>query len=107
MKNVLKKQILEVLKEYPQSRDSDQWLTIKIWAKYYPSRIHLNELTNDKYIFLKDIMEMPREDNVKRIRAVIQNEENKFLPTSLKVVKKRKINEQKWKDYLNSEFKRL
>ncbi len=94
----LKSQILQILENYPKSRDSDLWLTIKLWCVFYPSRIKNDEKLG-KFVFLKDIMELPREDAVKRIRAVIQNEEHKYLPTNWKVAKQRKINEDIWKDY--------
>ena len=45
-------------------------------------------------------MEMPREDSIKRTRAMIQNKEKKFLPTNWKIAKKRKIKENEWRDYI-------
>lgn len=98
----LKPKILKILANFPQSRNSDMWLTIKLWTVYYPSRIQ-REKDKAPYIFLKDIMEMPREDAVKRIRAIIQNIEHKFLPTDWKIAKQRKINEADWKRFVNSE----
>ena len=60
-------------------------------------------------IWLEALYKVPREDNVKRIRAIIQNDEHLFLPTDAKVRKKRQINEQDWLDYvrLSSEHLRL
>lgn len=97
----LKVQVLKILQDFPKSRDSDQWLTIKLWCVFYPTRIHrlIGNVKSKPYIFLEDIMEMPREDNVKRIRAIIQNEEKKFLPTTWEVAKQRDINELEWKEY--------
>ena len=103
MTDSLKNQVEQILTKYPQARNSDQWLTLKLWAVFYPNKVRIHELTNQKYVFLNDIMDLPREDNVKRIRAVIQNEENRLLPTSLDVVKQRRINEKIWKEYLNKE----
>lgn len=97
----LKQQVLRILDEFPQSRNSDQWLTIKLWCVFYPSRIVRLE-NEEPMIRLKDIMDLPREDNVKRVRAIIQNVENKFLPTSLAIVKQRKINEELWREYLKN-----
>lgn len=97
----LRKKIEYVLENFPKGRDSDQWLTLKIWALYYPDYIKVDKGTvNDrKFVYLEDIMSLPREDNVKRIRAVIQNVEKRYLPTSWKVAKQRKINEEEWKEY--------
>ena len=109
--NKLKIQILEILEKYPKSRDSDQWLTIKLWCVYFPSRIHEEVIAYDeddkatktkKYIYLDDIMELPREDDVKRIRAVIQNVEKQFLPTSWAVAKQRKIKQEEWEYYIRN-----
>lgn len=94
----LREAILEVLKVYPKARDSDQWLTLKIWQLYFPSRV-VTLPDESIAIRFRDIMEMPREDNVKRLRAKIQNEEMLYLPTSWEVAKKRGIKEQQWKEY--------
>jgi len=107
--NKLKIKILDILEKYPKSRDSDIWLTIKLWCLYYPSRIRIEEIKDGdvkvgerKYVFLDDIIDLPREDNIKRIRAVIQNKEGKFLPNSWAVAKQRKINEEEWKGYMRN-----
>ena len=55
---------------------------------------------NSGYIYLKDLFELPREDNIKRVRAKIQNEEHKFLPTDFKIMKKRKSASKTWREYL-------
>ena len=94
----LRKAVYEILQECPETRNSDQYLTLKLWTKYYPSRIVKLE-DGRPAIALRDIMDMPREDNVKRVRAKIQNEEKMFLPTSWEVARQRQINEQEWKDY--------
>lgn len=106
----LKSMVLQVLRDFPMSRDSDAWLTVKLWCVFYPSRIQKTEWTNPengktkdrKFIYLDDIIDLPKEDQVKRVRAIIQNEENKFLPTSLDVAKQRKINEDTWREYITS-----
>lgn len=100
MIDTLKSQVLRVLEKYPKTRDSDVRLMLILWQMFYPSRIHKTEPVNRTYIFLQDIMDMPREDNIKRVRAIIQNVEGKFLPTSLEVAKQRKINEEVWKEYI-------
>jgi len=97
MKN-LTKEVEYILENYPESRNSDQYLTLKLWAHFYKSRIQVD--FRGKYVYLKDIMDLPREDNVKRIRAKIQNEEQRLLPTSLEVVKKRRQNEKIWRNYI-------
>lgn len=93
----LKEKVLAVLAETPQARDSDQYLTLCIWNRYYPECI--KEIDGVKHIALTDVMKMPREDSIKRHRAFIQNEERLFLPTKLKVVRRRQQNELLWLDY--------
>jgi len=104
----LRQAIESILENYPKARDSDQWLTIKIWAVFFPDRIHeerLNEGTDleitKKFVYLEDIMALPREDNIKRLRAKIQNEEGKWLPTTWEIAKKRQIEESVWRNYIN------
>lgn len=99
----LKNQVLKILMKYPKTRDSDVRLMLTLWMIYYPSRIHKDSPDENSYVYLKDIMSLPREDNIKRVRAVIQNVENKYLPTSLEVVKQRKINEELWREYIKNE----
>lgn len=161
----LKEKVEDVLKDYPQSRDSDVWLTLKIWSLYYPTLIsrggflmnfrnHIaetlgkramvkpdnfgfaewelyksqtqvwknildefdNTLLKGGYVILdkeskivpvamvelKNIMDLPREDNVKRIRAKFQNEKKMYLPTSLEVAKQRKISDEEWRAWSKS-----
>ena len=90
----LKSQVEFVLEHKPLARDNDITLTLHLWSFFYKSYI------SDGKVALTDIYRLPREDNIKRIRAKIQNEEYRFLPTTLEVVKLRKISEDKWREYL-------
>lgn len=90
--------IIGILQENVKARDSDQYLTIMVWMKYYPESI-VELQDGSKAVKLRDVMILPREDNVKRIRAKIQNEEGMYLPTSMEVARKRGINEEVWKAY--------
>ena len=156
----LKEKVEAVLRDYPQARDSDVWLTLKLWTLYFPNQIrrggtllafrqHIvdtlakrqkekpenftenewlmyqnqseiwpymvkefdyalldggyvkrgedEQLVPVSMIELATVMDMPREDNIKRVRAKIQNEEKKYLPTNLEVARQRKIAEEDWK----------
>lgn len=96
----LKDMVETVLRDVEETRNSDITLTIEIWKRYYPDDV-LNTSRGDKTgIFLESLYNLPREDNVKRIRAKLQNEENKYLPTSEEVRRKRQISEDSWYDYL-------
>lgn len=94
--NELKDQIEYVLDKYPKTRNSDIGLTATIWQVYYQDKVFQNG-EGLVCVRLRDLNYLPREDAIKRIRAKIQNEEMKFLPTELAVVKKRRINEEAWR----------
>lgn len=100
----LKEKILYVLEREPETRNDDALLTFKIIHAYYPDEV---KLIDNKWFISTKALRAVREDCVKRLRAVIQNEESRFLPTTLEVAKKRKINEQVWRDYLNNEHIRI
>lgn len=94
----LKKEVLFCLEKYPETRNSDIKLTNAIWIEFYAYRIR--KVDGEWVVRLIDLYELPTEDNVKRVRAVVQNEEHKYLPTSEEVRRKRKIKEEEWRRYL-------
>lgn len=108
----LREQVDEQLKRDPACRNSDIALMIAIWQEYYPQRIR------EGMIRIVDLYDLPREDNIKRIRAKFQEEaldridkgkikgdEMFYLPTSAEVAKQRKINASIWEKALGY-FKR-
>ncbi len=107
-KKTLKSRVLYILEKYPFTRNDDLVLTLYLWREFYPSKIQRDE-NNKAYIFVEDIKLLPREDHIKRVRANIQNKENKFLPTDINVVKARKLNEEIWREKMrfNDEYRRL
>jgi len=96
----LKEKIKYCLQKYPETRNSDVKLTNSIWVEYYNKYLIRDECGN-LAVKLIDLYELPRQDDVRRIRAKIQNEEGLLLPTSLEVVKQRRINENKWRAYMD------
>lgn len=90
----LQDKIEHCLFKYPQTRNSDILLTRAVWHEFHNSKIF--KVNDRPAIFLEDMMDLPREDNIKRIRAKIQNNLHKFLPNSEEVRKQRKINEVWW-----------
>lgn len=69
-----------------------------IWAKYYPAL--LTSKNGKVCVTLANMYILPREDNIKRIRAKIQNEEKLYLPTDPAIAKKRGWKEDEWRGYL-------
>lgn len=97
----LKDKVLHCLIEYPETRNSDILLTQKIWKTFHYSK--LKQFDGEYYVKVENLLDLPREDTIKRIRATIQNQEKKYLPTNIEVVKKRKINELAWREYINQQ----
>lgn len=88
--------MLKVLELVPHTRDSDIALMIEVWRRYYPKYVKKGS-TGEEGVWLKDLYELPREDNIKRVRAQIQNDDKQFLPTTWEIAKQRKINENVWR----------
>lgn len=101
----LKEKILYCLEHYPETRNSDIKLTNCIWVQYYQDNLFFKDEEDTSYISVKliDIYDLPSEDNVKRLRAIIQNDKlnPKFPPTDIEVFKQRRINEKLWKEEMS------
>lgn len=88
----LKEQVRVVLRSDPETRNSDITLTIRIWQRFYG----VNDLIN-----VYNLYDLPREDNVKRIRAKFCEQRKDWAyPTSLKIAKRRGIKEEEWRQAL-------
>jgi hypothetical protein len=94
----LKNKVEYCLEHYPETRNSDIALTIKIWQVYYG--------VGDT-IAVEQLYNLSREDNVKRIRAHFQNDKGRFVPTVWAVAKQRNFKEEEWRRLLgyNPELK--
>jgi len=90
-----KKMVENILRNIPDTRNSDIALTIEIWKKYCPQFIKIGAM-GDEGVWLKDILKLPREDNIKRERARF-NEEGKYYPTDWAVAKARGIKEDEFR----------
>lgn len=95
----LKDKILYCLTTKPETRNSDIKLTNFFWIHYYPEKIFQND-KKEFCVRLLDLYDLPTEDSIKRVRAVIQNVDGVCLPTDENVRKQRKISEEKWREYL-------
>tara|TARA_R100001086_G_C11847959_1_gene260611 strand:- start:3982 stop:4347 length:366 start_codon:yes stop_codon:yes gene_type:complete len=102
----LRQKVLECLRDDPETRNCDITLTIAIWKKFHSHHIKTGK-TGEEGVWLKDLYSLPREDNVKRHRALIQNGHKRkgkvvppmYPPTRREVVKQRKMNEERWLDF--------
>ena len=90
----LKAMVENVLRDIPETRNSDITLTIEIWKRFYPEKTIGGECSAVRFA---QLYELPREDNVKRARAYFQNDKRLYLPTSEAVAKARGINKDEWR----------
>lgn len=102
-KDILKNQVSYILSHFPETRNSDITLTIELWKNYYPDKL----FNNDQCIYVRDLFDLPREDNIKRIRAKIQNEDREFLPTDIKVFIERARASDEWRKFLGYRVNKL
>lgn len=98
-KSTLDTQVRYCLRVYADTRNSDIELTIRIWKTFYPTALS-KSATGQFYVALDKLADLPREDNVKRVRAKIQNTEKLYLPTDAKVAKARGWEIHEWRKYL-------
>ena len=72
-KETLKIMVTKTLEAVEQTRNDDIVLTTEIWKRYYPEYLRIDALGN-QFVYLRSLNLLPREDNVKRIRAKLQND---------------------------------
>lgn len=95
MSTLSRDMVEKILRNVPESRNSDITLLIEIWKRYYPHKLKKGA-SGEEGVWLKDLYDLPREDGVKRIRATF-NHEGKYFPTDWKVAKGRGIKEDEWR----------
>lgn len=105
-----KEMVLYCLEQYPSTRNCDVTLTTTIWQEFYESQFSklkefLSKLYTEKdspytlgQILTGFMKSVPNEDDIKRIRAFIQNEDGLFLPTDPEVIKQRKVKQLNWRE---------
>lgn len=86
----LKGQVEYCLRHHPETRNSDIVLMTQIWHRFYGV---------GSQVWLYQLGSLPREDSVKRLRAMI-TKDGLYLPTKPEVAKKRRINEEIYRKYL-------
>ena len=94
----LKSQVEHCLQTLPETRNSDITLTIAIWKRFYEEKLFKDEF-GATAVRVRDLMELPREDNIKRIRAQF-NAKGQYMPTVWKVAKQRGFKETEWRNFL-------
>lgn len=88
----IKEQVEYCLQNFPHTRNSDAQLTFRIIHTFLPSDA---KQIDGVWWFSSKALQSVKEDVVKRYRAKF-NEQGKYLPTSEKVFKLRKLNREWW-----------
>lgn len=84
----LKARVEYLLKEFPETRNSDVLLTIKIWKMFYGAKDMMT---------LEHLYDLPSQDGIKRVRAYFQNTLRIYPPTIKEIALKRHWLESDWK----------
>lgn len=91
--------VKEVLRILPHTRNNDAALVVAIWSLFYANKSCVGDgvtaFTVDAITELGG--KIAKFESIRRARQVIQNDEGLYLPTTWKVAKGRRINEDKWK----------
>lgn len=96
---VIYDKVKEVLRILPHTRNNDAALVVAIWNLFFS---HKASIIDGKTAFTVDVIEelggsLAKFESIRRARQVIQNDEGLYLPTTWKVAKGRRINEDKWR----------
>ena len=59
------------LEHFPDTRNSDICLTIKIWESYYSHKLYKAKDGNN-YVCLENMYDLPSEDRISRVRRIVQ-----------------------------------
>lgn len=94
-KNPVSEMVETILRNMPETRNSDITLMIEIWKRYFPQKIKKGA-SGEEGVWLRDLYDLPREDSIKRARAAL-NAEGKYFPTDWEVAKARGIKEDEWR----------
>lgn len=85
--------VLEILKEFPETRDSDSELQIRVIEKYFGK-----QYLNQPYIFVANNPLLPKIESVGRARRRIQREWPE-LRADADVEAKRMLKEEEFREY--------
>lgn len=98
----LKDMVRSALRDDEQSRNSDIRLFNYLLVNRF-GHFLFKDADGDYCIKLRALYEVPSQDNVKRARAVIQNGDHEYLPTTDAIRRKRQISENDWFYWLTTQ----
>lgn len=97
----LKKMVEAFLRDYEDLRNCDVKLQMALLKHKFPHAFK-QSVDGNEYVAIWALSRITQ-DNVKRIRAKIQNEDGLYLPSDPEVRKHRKIKEEQWNQWLISQ----
>lgn len=95
MKLNLEQKVRFILARYPETRNSDIKLAIKLWEEFYNHCLHLKD--GKLSIQLKYLSKIPKQVSITRVRGKIQNKEGLYIPTNKEVIRQRHIKESEFR----------
>jgi len=99
----IKQRIEYILNDSEQSRNYDKVLYLSYIQKFHPSCIEWSNKREDFYISFKGYMILPNYATIKRLRAIIQKKEGKFLPTDAKIIRLRRMQQKQMKSFVKEQ----
>ena len=92
----LTKTVISILEADTESRNDDRRLTFKVLQRLQGGEGKGPFLE----LKLRDIWKLPAFATITRVRAILQNQLHKYLPTSPEIRRKRLISEDAWMEYI-------
>jgi len=92
----LVKTVVSIMEADKESRNDDRRLTFKVLQRLKGESDKEPVLT----LKLRELRKLPAFATITRVRAVIQNNLHKYLPTSPEVRRQRRIGEETWLEYI-------
>jgi len=97
-RGALKEAVEQVLRSHPETRDDDALLTLWVWQLVAPARLVDFPGQQGKWIRAKDVLDLPKEDHVSRIRRWFQ-ERGQYPTTNPDIARKRRQSEDEWREW--------
>lgn len=92
-----KEKVRGILEDHPQARNNDGTLIAHYINIYHPHFV-FEDINGHKSINLKHFKELPPFENLRRLRQIIQHDNEELQPTDPRVTKMRRIKEKNWND---------
>jgi len=93
----LMKEVRQILVDYPNARNDDGFLIEKVIHTYYRGWIVISK-SGAAFVKLINHEAFALASKIERCRRKIQ--ETELMPTDIQVAKKRRINEEVWRNYM-------